>query len=137
MRAIIEQLILWMYFDDLEENEKLKHAEKMSFNNISKLRKDVFENLNRAVINRWIKALNIKEGKKTIKDIHNLLLDKEIWNYLNFCVHASHKLYISKEYTKNLTFFNEKQKLLILLLQNIDINKFNALNDLIISHLKE
>ena len=140
MRAIIEQLILWMYFDHLKGKDKLEHAEKMSLhNNISQLRTEVFQRLNSALINRWIKALNIKEEKKTIEDIHNLLLDKDkkIWNYLNFCVHASHKLYISREYAENLAFFNEKQKLLILLLQSIDVNKFNALNNLIISHLKD
>ena len=87
------------------------------------------------MINEWIDHFTSIEKDDEKEKIRKLIKDDKVWSFLNSCVHSFHKLYIDNRYLSILEQFSEKQKELILLLNKIDLEKFNKLNDLVIARI--
>ena len=138
MRSILEQLIVWMIYYVIDnEKDKKKHIEKMMTNiNLLKSECLVFIN-NQDLINKSIKLFFSDTSDDEQKKIIMFLQDNDfVSDVLNDFIHASHKIYLQKQYNQKLEQFKNNQEILFIIIKNLEIQKFQELNEKLINYLR-
>lgn len=136
-RSIAEQLIIWLNWLTTAENGKSPYLEKISEGRILELFNDIKRGDDDSLILIWLEKSYLNQGDIDLRQ--SKFLKKYFKNHyitLNEFIHASHRMYIQKDYIKNLEDLNEAQDILIEIIEFIDWEKFNELNTKIIAHIK-
>lgn len=148
IRSFFEQLLIWMqysYLGEEEENESekielLKSISKGEMHKVlSQIRKiknkdpALFELIIGKSLNYGLNNKNINEIIKQIKDLFN----DDIWyGIINENIHASHRIYMKSIYNEKLSFYQNFQKLVILIIDELDFSRFEKLNSDIVEYIK-
>lgn len=136
-RSIAEQLIIWLNWLTTAENGKSPYLEKISEGRILELFNDIKRGDNDSLILNWLEKSYLNQGDIDLRQFEFLscYFDNH-YITLNEFVHASHRMYIQKDYIENLEKLNKTQDILIEIIEFIDWEKFNELNSKIIAHIK-
>lgn len=139
MRSILEQLIVWMRYYVIENEEIKKEHIKEMMNGINKLKSKSLKEFSSSgdLINKSIDLFFSNASINEKQEIINFLQDDDfVSGVLNDFIHASHKIYLQKQYNEKLEQFKNNQEILFIIIKNLEIQKFEELNEKLINYLR-
>ncbi|MGL4343168.1 MAG: hypothetical protein ACRCRZ_01175 [Metamycoplasmataceae bacterium] len=147
LRSIIEQLLVWMNWMSISDNEKEEYIENMCNGKITSLVRDKIRknnNINASEIQKWIDFFFVNNGENFSEKTKEFLINitdsdmnsNELEN-LNSFVHSSHKMYLKLGFENRIETLNNIYDNIIVILENIDIKKLEEFDEKIFERLNK